>query len=281
MSIKRHIRGAVRSVMRMPMAQRRVGESGGAAVDIVGQIRGIYGTALQLLLLARIDDVALVGGKVATWADRSGNARDATQGTDAARPTYSATGLNSRPGLTLDGGDIISTGAFDLTAYNALAVHIIFQDSIAGNAIVMERSADGATTNGGFYIVVNNGGVGELKFLATGNVGASSAETTVGVSMATPAIVTGTTDFAPATNESILRHAKADVTATRGSNSNNSSVLATANFGNHAIHIGARTGGVAPVTGVVAAVAVAAWSTGVNLAQVQAAESLLAAEWGL
>jgi hypothetical protein len=259
-----------------PGTRRGIRGAGGGARTLDALVRNVYGSALQLLLLARLSDLALVGGKADTWADTSGNGRNATQAADAQRLTYSATGLNSRPALTAAGGQVMSTAAIDLSAFTAIAIHVIFSDSITSNAIVLERSADGAGTAGGFLLVVNNGSAGELRFVSCGNVGATTAAATVGVSMASPAIVTGTCDFALGTNEAELRHAEANVTATRPSNSNN-----TSNWGNHAIHIGARAGVVAPMTGAIAAVAVAAWATAVPLAQVQAVEDLLATQWGL
>lgn len=50
--------------------------------------------------------VTLNGSKVATWADQSGNGHDLSNGTDAARPTYNATGgPNSKPSMLFDGSD--------------------------------------------------------------------------------------------------------------------------------------------------------------------------------
>lgn len=45
--------------------------------------------------------VTLSGSKVTTWTDRADHAdgSDATQGTDANRPTYNATGINGRPSI--------------------------------------------------------------------------------------------------------------------------------------------------------------------------------------
>ena len=46
--------------------------------------------------------ITLNGSTVSQWADKSGNARNVTQATASAQPTYNATGLNSKPTLTAD-----------------------------------------------------------------------------------------------------------------------------------------------------------------------------------
>jgi hypothetical protein len=53
----------------------------------------------------------LAAGAVAAWSCAVTGVQ-ATQGTAGARPTQSATALNSRPGLTFDGGDWLRTAAF-------------------------------------------------------------------------------------------------------------------------------------------------------------------------
>jgi hypothetical protein len=53
----------------------------------------------------------LAAGAVAAWPCAVTGVQ-ATQATAGARPTQSATALNSRPGLTFDGGDRLSTPAF-------------------------------------------------------------------------------------------------------------------------------------------------------------------------
>ncbi len=52
--------------------------------------------------------LTLAGSNVATWADQSGNARDATEATN--RPLYEATGAAGRPCVTFDGTNDKLTG---------------------------------------------------------------------------------------------------------------------------------------------------------------------------
>ena len=47
--------------------------------------------------------ITLNGSTVSQWADKSGNARNATQSTAASQPTYNASGLNNKPVISFDG----------------------------------------------------------------------------------------------------------------------------------------------------------------------------------
>jgi hypothetical protein len=58
------------------------------------------------------------GDPVGTWADSSGNGRDATQGTAGAKPTYKTGIQNGLPIVRFDGGDFLSLPDF-LTGYSA------------------------------------------------------------------------------------------------------------------------------------------------------------------
>jgi autotransporter-associated beta strand protein len=48
--------------------------------------------------------VQLSGSSVTNWIDKSGNGRNASQGTAANQPTYQATGISGKPALSFDGG---------------------------------------------------------------------------------------------------------------------------------------------------------------------------------
>lgn len=62
------------------------------------------GSALSLWLDASDSStITLNGSTVSQWNDKSGNARNASQATAAAQPTYTLNGLNGKPVLTFDG----------------------------------------------------------------------------------------------------------------------------------------------------------------------------------
>ena len=55
--------------------------------------------------------VTTVNGAVSQWNDKSGNGRNAAQGTSSSRPTYTTNALNNKSVLTLDGTDDFMTVA--------------------------------------------------------------------------------------------------------------------------------------------------------------------------
>jgi len=68
-------------------------------------IQDILGSSLLGLWDAeRIDKITLSGGTVVAWTDVVGN-YSLGQGVGAARPAYSATSFNGRPGVTFDASD--------------------------------------------------------------------------------------------------------------------------------------------------------------------------------
>jgi hypothetical protein len=253
---------------------RRKTRSGGGVVALTNQIIAAYagaGWVVPDLFLARASDVSLVSGAVATWANR-GLADDLTQGTSTARPAFSETALDGRPGLSFDGGDHLARGAYDLSAYTALVQHVVFLDTTAALSVVAEMSANAAANNGAQYVAVN-GAAGTVRAVNTGN-GVSSITDSTAETMASPHVITATWDQALATNETFLRRDGVDFTGSRVANSNTSGGM-----GNHTFNVGARSGISFGLTGVIAAVIVAAGATAIPLTAVASIEALLAAEY--
>jgi hypothetical protein len=63
------------------------------------------------------------GDPVATWADQSGNSRDFSQATSAARPTYKTNILNGKPVVRSDGvDDYLNTTSFTMAQALTLSV---------------------------------------------------------------------------------------------------------------------------------------------------------------
>ncbi|MCJ7557243.1 MAG: hypothetical protein MUP90_10070 [Gammaproteobacteria bacterium] len=73
------------------------------------------------------------GGAITTWADKSGNGRNATAD---GNPTYSATGMStSKPAVQLDGtGDAFVSSITGIGSFNALDVYMVMQTTATAAA---------------------------------------------------------------------------------------------------------------------------------------------------
>lgn len=80
------------------------------------------------------DVQAANGESIRRWPDMSGNGRHADQGTGGNKPTWSASGMNGRPGLATDGIDdflLISTGLGLLRNVAGATVFIVAKGTAA------------------------------------------------------------------------------------------------------------------------------------------------------
>lgn len=250
------------------LATRFVARLGAASVStfFLGLSRGTF-------------DYTLDGSAVVTWLDRSGRGNHATQSTSTARPTYSATAVNSRPGMTLGGDDWLITGNINLSPSSAAALLLLFQDSDTAAKIPAEwGTVAGTSSAGGIALITNDAGGGYLIGYGRRNAAANSARSSNTYPMTTPAVVTVTWDLALST-ETEIRHGGSNVTSTRPSTGNNTGTLGSAKLA-----IGARDTGAAPITGAIAACALVAhtgaWS-GAALTALADGEAMLAAQQGL
>lgn len=105
------------------------------------------------------------GGAVSQWDDKSGNNRHVTQATSAKQPTYSATGLNSKPTIDFDGtDDFLKNATFEPAG--ALTCFLVFnRDSIQGAFVNANRTNGIFEINGGF-----SGSYRNITFTATGDI---------------------------------------------------------------------------------------------------------------
>lgn len=261
---------------------------GGAAPDLAARILAKAtpaGWSTYFVGLSRGEaDFSLVSGAVATWLDRSGRGNNATQGTGTARPTYSATAINSKPGMTLDGGDHLATGAIDTGSDVAYALIEVFSDSdTAGRcpAAFGDHSADRQ-----FGVYTNLGSAGTLGVYGDATAGAgvtsSEARSAASFAMSTPAVVTATWDTTLGTNETEIRHASTNVTNSRPTNGNN-----TAGVGSQSLTVGGRIADGSPslqITGAIGALVLLGRTSTISAAALTAIadiEALLAADKGL
>jgi hypothetical protein len=104
--------------------------------------------------------ITLNGSTVSQWNDKSGNGRHATQGTTAAQPTRTLSGLNSRTVLTfngVDGGSIMSTTWNLSNNFSMFAVAI--KNTQTSDPATGIRPLVAATSTGGKAL----GGIGTLR----------------------------------------------------------------------------------------------------------------------
>lgn len=128
------------------------------------------GSSLSLWLDA--DDastITLNGSTVSQWSDKSGNAYHFAQGTAANQPTYSATGLNSKPTIDFDGtDDFLKNATFEPAG--ALTCFLVFnRDVIQGTFVNANRTNGIFELSGGFDASYRN-----IGFTATGTVNPSA-----------------------------------------------------------------------------------------------------------
>jgi len=253
-----------------------------AAPDLAAQILAAVPSgwdALGVFLARDASDYTLVSGNLATWVNH-GTGADATQGVAAARPTYSATAVNGRPGFTADGGDSVVALALDSGAATAYAMIALFQDTDTAARFV---AGYGQLADACMLLNTNpTGAVGAIDVLADGTSGGSSttsrARSDTSYPMAVPAVVTGLWDAGLSTDETSIRHAGVDVTDSRPNNSDNPGGL-----GVQDLTLFARAGG-NNMTGALAAFVLLSGTgpiSGATLTGIATIESLLAAHWGV
>lgn len=251
------------------LARFSAGEGRTLQAQIIAQYTAA-GWTTHAVFLARAEDVALVVDKVSVWVNH-GTGSDATQATDAARPTFNATGLNGLPSLDV-ASDHVDTGDIDLTADSALAMTVLFQDTDTGVRYQAEMGKVLAANQGA--LIRTNNPLDTLEAVCF-DVGQPSAKTTATINMTSPNVVTNTWDSVLTSLVVSIRHAGADATDSR--------VDVDRNFFQSAfpLVIGARHDGATGMVGSIAAVVLATGTTAIPVAAVVAVEALLQAEWGI
>lgn len=84
----------------------------------------------------KADSLALNDGdKVATWADSSGNARNATQATEAQKPTYKTGILNGKPVVRWDGTEFVNLGISAFSLGDVWSLFVVAISTAAGAGV--------------------------------------------------------------------------------------------------------------------------------------------------
>lgn len=256
---------------------------GGGAASAVASLESLItaklvavSVAVPCIFLPRLDTITDAGGgRVSAWANL-GTGPDATQGTAGARPLYGATAVGGAPGLTFDGGDVLSTTAVDLSAYSRAFVMQLFVDSNTTLATVSNLGT-AVQSNGAITTEINRTAAGRiLGRHGTDGTNALTVETADGFPMTTAAVVTVTVDRTLGSQRARIRHAGVDVSTTFGENTPSSNFFSATGT----LNIGARAGGSVGMTGAIAPVIVGACTvafSGAVLTAIADVEDLLLA----
>jgi len=173
--------------------------------------------------------LATASNTVGRWKDKSGSGKHGDQNTIGARPTLTASSINTRQGLYYTTNDFLLTPAIGTTSA-AVEVWFVALVSGVGTQTPLETSAGGAAA-GSFSLFVDNT---NTYFYDKGDVGYGSCEG--GYDQWSPRLFIGTIDMALSSNEVNL---SVDGTALAGHayNANNTSTMTS-----QALYIGARSG---------------------------------------
>ena len=251
------------------------GGGGGGALTLEAEIlatAAAAGISITGYLARSSAEMTLGAGDRASVLAHYGAGSDATQGTDASRPTFSATGINGKGGLVFDGGDSLVSGPIDTGTATAYALIALFKDIDVSARFIC--SFGDIVGSAGIAMKTTGGGVGAQ---AIAGASTSRAESAATISMATHGVVSVTLDTTLVTAETEVRHGGSNVTSTRPTDGN-----PTGSLGAQVITIGAREGPANHFAGTLGAMWLlwhsGSWS-GSKLTALASIEALLAAEW--
>lgn len=234
---------------------RRIG------VDRTAGFRGIgggvpYTPLAEPTLLAWWDPTTLAAGAVTSWVDRK-SGWSLGQSTALQKPTYATNAFTAPdgrtfPGVSFAGGQILSCASGFGAAIDPLSTLTMMcsaQDTTPSGtaAIVIEYTANGGTTNGGFWLAVNDGGVGDsVEWTLRGFGGSGTWQSAANsVSLTDPGVLATRYDFSQLTGQTVR---ELDNWALLGAPF--ASGCGADTFALDTLYVGARSGLVAPWTGV-------------------------------
>lgn len=115
------------------------------------------------VLWLRAASLATDTSSVSTWSDESGAENHATQGTEAKKPTYTASWRNGKPAVSFNGSRLLSV-ASSLTGATGWTVAMVGQfSSLSG-----QRCAIGIGDTAGYGLMANGAGSGKREVIVKG-----------------------------------------------------------------------------------------------------------------
>jgi len=178
---------------------------------------------------------------VATWPDKSGQGRDATEATN--RPAYKTNILNGLPAVLFDNtNDILQTASVDMSGLSKLSIASVFSlNGAAADRMVMEYGASYSTI--GWWALTPEAATGKVNLITGNNTPFSSYQTDRVVST-TPVVLAGLIDRTLSSDEVSL-YTNGTLEGSRPYNGNTSGGFAAAT----PLKLGARASGVLPMNG--------------------------------
>lgn len=194
----------------------------------------------------------LADGLVGSWVDRVGGLNATAAG--ALRPTRSVTAINGRPGVTFGGAQALSA-ARNFSAFSGLRMLLGVQQSALAVQLWIEHTANSVTTNGGFGLGSAFDGASTRALSASCNGGGSGVAISPNtyycatfprvVSAGVSTAIANGTEFI---NQDGFSPALSNVSASGGGGG----ALA-----NSTLNLGARSGGVSGLSGVISDIVIA------------------------
>lgn len=149
-------------------------------------------SGLQLWLKADAGVTLDGSGKVQTWADQSGNGRDAAQANSAVRPSYTAGGINGKSSLVFSGTETI-TGTGSLMTGGVTVFVVAKYNSATGRQALFNLGNTGGSNYDQYFAIEQNtyGTIGDRLGLYSCNNAIDSS----GPSRTSPVLVTACSDL--------------------------------------------------------------------------------------
>lgn len=212
------------------------------------------------------------GDAVTTWADASGNGKDATQATAGKKPTYRTAGINGRPSVEFDGGDGLATAAIDLTGTLAATAFAVVLATGAGATQIIAEFGPNVTDTTAWSMFRTS--ANQLEARISGDVGLSRFLTT-GTIITTAKTVSAVMDKSIASSEATVWIDGATA-GTRPVDSNNTNA-----YGNRVVNVGARDINGVPAVQFVGHIGeFLLYARALSTAERQSIEAYLKAKWG-
>ena len=176
------------------------------------------------------------GGAVATWSDRSGNGRTASQAAGARQPTIQHGVGGPVDVVRFDGGDCLRTAAIDLTTNVAVTLAAVAdnRNGAFAAAIIVESSASFSLNVGAMLLAYSVTILDDVEFGHQGNVGSEFKVTVAAQSGFRRLLMVS--DFSQAAGSEVLPFANNSAPATVDVIAANTGT----SHGNHIFNVGSR-----------------------------------------